>query len=158
MALSAQQTLFGTGQTEAKTRENKPNETPLTVLRRVEEQALKQLQIEQPAAAELASKIIIDPGADISPEDSDLWLWLFAAAERVDMELYAGLFYIRGAGARLEKHMAYGYSIRPVIDPAGKKGWTSLEEYRRERQCLAAYRTKLIEMLRDLQSWQKREL
>jgi hypothetical protein len=163
MGLASQGKLFNSGestepQREQSSRQNKPLETPLTVLQRVEQQALKQLKMETPELAKLAAKVIIDPGADISPEDSELWLWLLTAAEKTDTELHARLFYIRGAGAKLERHATYGYSIKPIIDPEGKKGWTSPDEYQRERQCLVAYRNKLIELLRKLGEWRKKEL
>lgn len=163
MGLASQDKWFDSGESaeprrEQISRQNKPQETPLTVLKRVEQQALKQLKMETPELAKLAAKVIIDPGADISPEDSELWLWLLTAAEKTDTELHARLFYIRGAGAKLERHATYGYSIKPIIDPEGKQGWTSLDEYQRERQCLVAYRNKLIELLRKLGEWRKREL
>lgn len=121
-----------------------------TVLQRVERQALQQLWQNNPPAARMAKRVIIDPGRDISPGDSSLWLSLLTAAEQIDSELYARLFCLRGAGCRLEPHLQYGYIIAPVIDGKGVMGWASRAEYEREVRCLQPYVKPLTELLRKI--------
>jgi hypothetical protein len=91
-----------------------------------------------------------DPGADISPEDSALWLPLLEKARAIDMDFAARLLYIRGAGAKLVPDERIGYRIQPIIDPSGVSGWTSLKQYEAERWCLDPYKTQLVEVLKAL--------
>lgn len=91
-----------------------------------------------------------DPGADIDPEGTELWLTLFTLADRADRELYAVLRYLRGAGVKLAPSGKFGYSMQPVIDREGKKGWESREMYDREKRYLNPYRKIIMEALLNL--------
>lgn len=149
MSLAQQNDLFGIvapKELEKETRVPSPMET----VWRAESEALQQLRQERPALARMAEKVITDPGADISPEDSECWLWVLSEAEKKNKELYAALFYIRGGGARLVEHQQYGFAIHPIIDPSGKGGWSSREEYDRERKCLVPYRLQVVELLKEV--------
>ena len=90
-----------------------------------------------------------DPGAEISPGDTHLWLILLREAKSLDIELWSKLAYLRGAGCRLEQGTK-GYVIRPIIDAEGKRGWTSVEEYDREKQCLEPYRQDVVRLLKEV--------
>ena len=57
------------------------------------------------------------------------------------------LMYIRNTGAVLIKSAQYGYRIEPVIGP---QGWSSREEYDRERAPLLKYQREIVEMLGGL--------
>lgn len=83
----------------------------------------------------------------ISPQDSRLWLELFIAASKKNRELCEVLQYIRNTGAKLVRNPKYGYIIKPVI---GVYGWSSEQEYKRERKPLEKHRELLLKLLADL--------
>lgn len=83
----------------------------------------------------------------ISPEDSRLWLELFILASKKNCELCEVLQYVRNTGAKLVRNPKYGYIIQPVI---GVYGWSSKEEYMRERKPLEKHRELLLKLLADL--------
>lgn len=83
----------------------------------------------------------------ISPEDSHLWLELFILASKKKRELCEVLQYVRNTGAKLVRNPKYGYIIQPVI---GVYGWSSKEEYMRERKPLEKHRELLLKLLADL--------
>ena len=89
-----------------------------------------------------------DKGADISPNDSDMWIELFICCMRRGLrELGERLEYLRGAGCQLVPNTKCGYMIRPIVGP---QAWESDEAYAKERKCLMPYRTILSELLREL--------
>lgn len=81
------------------------------------------------------------------PADSELWLRLFQMADRVGEPLASMLMYLRNTGAILVPSTQYGYRIEPVI---GAEGWSSREEYDRERAPLLKYQREIVEMLGKL--------
>lgn len=127
--------------------------TRADVLRRIEHQAMRRIHANMPVLAEMADIVFEDPGADISPEDSELWLTLFTWAREIDVDFYARLFYVRGGGARLVEHEKFGYIIQPIIDPEGKKGWPTREFYDQEKQCLNPFAGAVTTLLQNLRRW-----
>lgn len=91
------------------------------------------------------STVLHDPGADLSPDDSGLWLELFSLVAK-NTELAAMLLYLRGTGCRLVKNKQ-SYKIEPIVDPDGRKGWESVEHYNSEKWVLLAYRDELVKAL-----------
>ena len=90
---------------------------------------------------------------EFSPGDSELWQKLFAWADTVAGERFAGMLqYIRNTGAVLIESDRYGYIIKPVI---GSQGWMSQEEYERERLPLLEYSEALVRLLKILSEQQK---
>lgn len=87
---------------------------------------------------EKATTGIQDPGEDVDPEGREIWVKVLAKAQ-VETELLARLLYIRGAGAKLIEDGRTGFRIMPIIDPKGKGGWSSLQEFAREKWCLQPY-------------------
>ena len=126
-----------------------PQITPRELLRRIEAQAMHQLRITNPIASTMAQRVMFDPGADLSPEDSGLWLILLSRTES-DRELYARLFYIRAAGTKLIPNQQWGFIFAPIIDATGKNGWPSMEFYKQEVRCLDLYREQILPMLKGL--------
>jgi len=98
-------------------------------------------------------RVYMDPGSDIDPDGSDLWLTLFTIADQMNHDLYSVLMYLRGTGLRLVPSEKFGFILQPIIDREGKKGWSSKDEYDREKKCLAPYRTKVTEALKKLLLW-----
>lgn len=129
--------------------------TPAQILERVEQQAMRQLKSEQPTLALMAECVVIDPGADIHPEDSSLWLTLLSRTRETDKNLQAILSYLRGAGAKLVVSNKFGYAIVSIIDPSGVNGWPSQEMYDQEREPLRKnkeYGDKVKELLWQLRN------
>jgi len=92
---------------------------------------------------------IVDPGRDMSPDDSDLWVQLLEMARVVDIDFAARLMYLRGTGCRLEED-GIGFKLRPIIDNEGRAGWTSQATFDAEEWCLNPYIEKLTELLKIL--------
>jgi hypothetical protein len=150
MALAQQNDLFGTVPEKVQDTPTKPTESPLDFLQRTEVQAMHKLQREQPTLASMAAEIIVDPGADIHPDDSELWLMLLSRARKVDKNLQAILAYLRGGGAKMVESNRFGYAIVAIIDPSGVNGWPSQEMYNREKQYIGVYGEKLKALLWQL--------
>lgn len=79
--------------------------------------------------------------------DSNLWLELFVAADKINPDLAHRLMYLRNTGCKLQENEKFGYVIVPVIS---KKAWASRELYDQEKQCLIPYREEIIGLLRGL--------
>ena len=89
-----------------------------------------------------------DKGANVSPEDSELWIELFVCCMRKNLrELGERLEYLRGAGCKLVPNQNGGYMIRPIVGP---QAWESEDAYKAERKYLMPYRTILSEILKEL--------
>jgi len=91
-----------------------------------------------------------DPGVEIAPADSLLWVRLLTAAKKVDLDFAARLLFLRGAGCSLVPNEKTGFRLEPVIDETGCNGWIDQELYDIEKQCLWPYRHKLTELLKIL--------
>ena len=90
-----------------------------------------------------------DRYANHSPGDSELWLRLFMYADsQIHQDCATMLEYIRNTGAVLQANEQYGYVIRPVI---GVLGWSSMEEYERERLPLMRWQMDVIRILKRLE-------
>jgi hypothetical protein len=87
-----------------------------------------------------------------SQQDSNLWLELFIIADKVNPDMAHRLEYIRATGAWLVPDNEFGYVIKPIIDPSGTNGWSSMEQYLKERQCLDPYIKQIIEALKELRN------
>ena len=98
-------------------------------------------------------EVMQDPAADLSKEDSALWLELFAMLKK-NGELTAKLLYLRGVGCRLVEH-GRSYKIMPIIDPSGMEGWTSQEQYDREKWVLMAHKDELSRALGLMHSFKE---
>lgn len=117
----------------------------MQLLERIERRAMAVVEERHPYVRDLAGRnpVIIDPYVNESPQDSQDWLDLFIVAQK-NRELYARLFYLRGAGTRLVRNRQWGYVFQPVI---GVNGWKSMEEYNQEKQCLNMYRDEVVALL-----------
>jgi hypothetical protein len=93
---------------------------------------------------------------EYSPNDSWLWIELFVITDKFNRELAKQLEIIRAAGAILVLNPQYGFSIQPVIDPNGQKGWKNVEQYNAERKYLMPYSNMLIESLKQLRNFYER--
>ena len=91
-----------------------------------------------------------DPGRDLSPDDSSLWVRLLELARGVDIDFAARLLFFRGTGCRLIPNEQTGFRLEPIIDESGCNGWVSQAVYNTEKQCLWTYKDKLTELLRRL--------
>ena len=98
-------------------------------------------------------KAMHDPAAELSQEGSALWLELFAMLKK-DKELTAKLLYLRGVGCRLVEQ-GRSYKIMPIIDPSGMEGWTSQEQYDREKWVLMAHKDELSRALGLMHSFKE---
>lgn len=149
------QDVFGVPQTVVQSEQpTPPPQVANNILKQVERQALKQLE---PELAQMTQTVFTDPSFDISPGDSELWLYLFTKARGRSFELHARLFYLRSAGAVLVPSKKYGYMIKALVDPEGKKGFVSNEVYNQEKQCLDLYKNEVISLLEELRRWKDRD-
>ena len=85
---------------------------------------------------------------EFSPGDSELWLHLFSMADaHAGEKLATTLEIIRNTGAVLVGSEKYGYIIKPVFGP---QGFSSEDEYNRERWRLKSFESILLALLRKL--------
>ncbi len=117
------------------------------MIERVEKRALDVVNEKYPYMRDLAGTVIIDPYADYSPDDHELWMDLLQRANTRSRELYARLFYIRGCGTKLIPNQQWGFIFQPVI---GMNGWNNLEQYNQEKTCLNDYGQQVIELLQTI--------
>ena len=82
-----------------------------------------------------------------SPNDSRLWLELFAISDNHNRQVAQQLEIIRATGAWLILDQQYGFKIQPVI---GVNGWESIEQYNQERQYLMQHMQVMIQSLGEL--------
>ena len=80
----------------------------LSMIERVEQRAYAMLEREEQQVTAYAS---VDPFADISPADSEVWIILLSKAREIDKELYARLYYMRGGGTKLVRDYRWGYVL-----------------------------------------------
>ena len=117
----------------------------MSMIERIEQRAYAMLSPEEQAASSYAS---VDPFADLSPGDSELWIIVLSKAREIDKEFYARLYYMRGGGTQLVQHYQWGYMLRPIITGDNATGWLSLAQYEEEKRCLDGYVQQLISILR----------
>lgn len=115
------------------------------LIKYLETRALRSLGLE--AVNLMTDKIIFDPYREYSPQDSAQWVELLMLARQRKQELYERLFYLRGVGTILTKSDKFGYALKPVIGP---DGWSNIETYDKEKQCLNGFATQLIQFFRIL--------
>lgn len=85
---------------------------------------------------------------EYSPEDSQLWLSLFAMADsRAGEKLATSLEIIRNTGAILVPSQQFGYRIEPIFGP---RGFADHAEYEEQRKYLREYGETLLEILKQL--------
>ena len=82
-----------------------------------------------------------------SPNDSRLWLELFAISDKADRTLTEKLEYIRTVGTVLVLDQQYGFKIQPVV---GVNGWESIEQYTPERHYLMQHMQTMLQSLGEL--------
>jgi len=85
-----------------------------------------------------------------SPYDSNLWIELFIIADKASPEIAKRLEFVRTVGANLILDNTYGFIIKPIIDATGTNGWTTIEQYNTERQCLEPYYKEITAALKEL--------
>ncbi len=117
----------------------------LSMIERVEQRAYAMLEREEQQVTAYAS---VDPFADISPADSEVWIILLSKAREIDKELYARLYYMRGGGTKLVRDYRWGYVLCPIVTGDNATGWLSIEQYEEEKHCLDGYAQQLISILR----------
>ena len=117
----------------------------LSMVERVEQRAYAMLEREEQQVTAYAS---VDPFADLSPDDSDLWITALTKAREMDKELYARLYYMRGGGTKLVRNDRWGYVLQPIITGDNATGWLNWEQYEEEKHCLDGYAQQLISILR----------
>ena len=117
----------------------------LSMVERVEQRAYAMLAREDQQVTAYAS---VDPFADLSPDDSDLWITALTKAREIDKEFYARLYYIRGGGTKLVRNDRWGYVLQPIITGDNATGWLNWEQYEEEKHCLDGYAQQLISILR----------
>ena len=117
----------------------------MLLVERIEQRAYAMLSPKEQAASSYAS---VDPFADLSPEDSELWIIVLSKAREIDKEFYARLYYIRGGGTQLVPHPRWGYVLRPIITGDNASGWLSMVQYEEEKHCLDDYVQQIVSLLR----------
>ena len=117
----------------------------MSMIERIEQRAYAMLSPEGQAASSYAS---VDPFADLSPEDSELWIIVLSKAREIDKEFYARLYYIRGGGTQLVPHPRWGYVLRPIITGDNASGWLSMVQYEEEKLCLVDFVQQIVSLLR----------
>ena len=117
----------------------------ISMIERIEQRAYAMLEREEQQTTDYAC---VDPFADLSPEDSALWIVVLSKAREMDKEFYARLYYLRGGGTQLVQHYQWGYVLRPIITGDNATGWLSLAQYEEEKRCLDGYVQQLISILR----------
>ena len=117
----------------------------MSLVERIEQRAYAMLSPEEQVASPYAS---VDPFADLSPGDSELWIIVLSKAREIDKEFYARLYYIRGGGTQLVRNYRWGYVLRPIITGDNASGWLSMEQYEAEKHCLDGYVQQLVSLLR----------
>ena len=117
----------------------------MSMIERIEQRAHAMLEREEQRTTNYAC---VDPSADISPADSEIWIILLSKAREIDEEFYARLYYIRGGGTQLVRHPQWGYVLRPIITGDNASGWLSMEQYESEKHCLDGYVQQLVSLLR----------
>ena len=117
----------------------------MSMIERIEQRAYAMLEHEEQQTTHYAC---VDPSADISPADSEIWIILLSKAREIDKEFYARLYYIRGGGTRLVRDYRWGYVLQPIITGDNATGWLNWEQYEEEKHCLDGYVQQLIRLLR----------
>lgn len=117
----------------------------MSMIERIEQRAYARLEREEQQTTDYAC---VDPSADISPADSEIWIILLSKARELDKEFYARLYYMRGGGTQLVRNDRWGYVLRPIITGDNATGWLSIEQYEEEKHCLDGYAQQLISILR----------
>lgn len=117
----------------------------MSMIERIEQRAYAMLEREEQQTTDYAC---VDPSADISPADSEIWIILLSKAREIDKEFYARLYYMRGGGTQLVRHPKWGYILRPIITGDNASGWLSMEQYDTEKHCLDGYVRQLVSLLR----------
>jgi hypothetical protein len=99
-----------------------------------------------PELKELTDRLFMDPGADIHPADTELWLQLLINADKLDHNLHAILFMARAGGAKLVKEKGR-FAIRPILGQA----WENYDQYMTEcRSKMVPYQKEIITLLGGL--------
>nr|DAF05791.1 MAG TPA: hypothetical protein [Caudoviricetes sp.] len=117
----------------------------MSMIERIEQRAYARLEREEQQTTDYAC---VDPSADISPADSEIWIILLSKAREFDKEFYARLYYMRGGGTQLVRNDRWGYVLRPIITGDNATGWLNYEQYEEEKHCLDGYVQQLISLLR----------
>ena len=117
----------------------------MSMIERIEQRAYAMLEREEQQTTDYAC---VDPFADLSPGDSELWIIALSKAREIDKEFYARLYYIRGGGTQLVRNYRWGYVLRPIITGDNATGWLSFAQYEEEKHCLDGYAQQLISILR----------
>lgn len=120
----------------------------ILLLQNIEKRAMEVVNDKYPYIVDIVGKnpIIIDPYANYSPDDTNVWLDIFMQVHE-NRELYARLFFIRGGGTKLVKNQKWGYIFQPII---GFNAWESMAQYDQEKQCLNEYKNDVVKILQGI--------
>jgi len=91
-------------------------------------------------------EVIIDPYAIYHPSDSVYWLEILSEAKKLDEDIYAKLYYVRGGGTILIQGSKFGFTFQPII---GKDGWASRQLYEQATEMLNPHAAAIIRILME---------
>jgi hypothetical protein len=96
----------------------------------------------------------MDPRKDDLPDDSPLWILLFTLIRKhlpKDKTFLGLIIGFRGMGCRIRKVDGGSLKLRPTIDPTGRTGFESNDEYKKYcERWLKPYFDRLIDLLKLL--------
>ncbi|MEA5092443.1 hypothetical protein SDC9_37456 [bioreactor metagenome] len=132
--------------------QTEPFQSPIIDLRnmisRVEHRAIQATR--KTAFGDFMGGVIIDPYATYHPSDSAEWLEILSEAKKLDADIYAKLYYVRGGGTVLIPDPKFGFVFQPVI---GKNGWSSRQLYGQATQLLNTYAAAIMRIIAEVGSF-----
>ena len=128
--------------------QTEPFQTYISDLRnmiaRVEHRAM--LATRKTAFGKFLGEVIVDPYAVYHPSDSAYWLEILSEAKKLNEDMYAKLYYVRGGGTILIPDPKFGFVFQPII---GKDGWQSRKLYDQAAQSLNQHAAAIITILAE---------
>lgn len=111
-------------------------------------EALEELDVPWPVRPVSGPKPLTDPRPDLM-EDSELWKKFLQLAQETNPILAGTLHGFRCQGTRIVRGKN-GYMLRPELNPS-KDGWSSRQEYERERDVwLLPHLKEIADLLKRL--------
>lgn len=128
--------------------QTEPFQSPITDLRnmiaRVEHRAIQATR--KTAFGDFMGGVIIDPYAAYHPSDSAEWLDILSEAKKIDADMYAKLYYVRGGGTVLIPDDKFGFVFQPIISG---DGWASRQLYEQATEMLNSHAAAIIRILME---------
>jgi len=128
--------------------QTEPFQSPIIDLRnmisRVEHRAIQATR--KTAFGVFLGSVITDPYAIYHPSDSAYWLEILSEAKKIDEDIYAKLYYVRGGGTILIQGSKFGFTFQPII---GKDGWASRQLYEQATEMLNPHAAAIIRILME---------